>query len=143
MTGLGALLLLAPADAATLWPWPLTELTAQAIGVFVLAQGALVLAACRERDWDRVRPAMLQYAVLAVLQLAALARFSGTLDWAAPGAWLYLAFLLGVLGMAGYGSSRLRRRSAGIMEPDGRGAATHRTVGRAGRPVPGARSHGG
>jgi hypothetical protein len=103
MIALGAALFLAPTDAASLWPWPLTSLTAQAIGVFVLAQGVLLWTACRERDWTRVRPAMLQYVVLAVLHLLAVARFSGTFDWDEAGAWLYLAFLVGMLGMAVHG----------------------------------------
>lgn len=100
MVALGTALIIAPTDAASLWPWPLTELTGQAIGTFVLAQGVLLWTACRERDWTRVRPAMAQYVVLAVLQLGAVARFSGTFDWDEAGAWLYLGFLLGVLAMA-------------------------------------------
>ena len=91
MVALGLALIVAPLDAASLWPWPLTALTGQAIGVFVLAQGVLLWTACRERDWTRVRPAMIQYVVLAVLQLGAVARFPGTLDWDSAGAWLYLA----------------------------------------------------
>ena len=72
----------------------------------VLAQGALLLTACRERDWGRVRPAMIQYVVLAGLHLVALARFSDTLDWDTAGAWLYLAFLVLALATALYGASR-------------------------------------
>jgi len=33
----------------------------------------------------------------AVLELIALARYAGTVNWAAPTAWIYLAFLLSVL----------------------------------------------
>jgi hypothetical protein len=106
MTLLGLALIVAPADAASLWPWPLTPLTGRAIGVFVLAQGALVFTVCRERDWSRVRPAMLQYVVLGSLHLVALARFSGTLDWDAAGAWAYLAFVATVLAMGLYGAGR-------------------------------------
>jgi len=106
MTALGTALVVAPQDAASLWPWPLTPLTGRAIGVFLLAQGVLVLTACRERDWGRVRPAMLQYGLLGVLHLIALARFSGTLDWDSAGTWLYLGFLLGVLAVGSYGSAR-------------------------------------
>ena len=106
MVGLGTVLALAPHDAAALWPWPLPPLAAQAVGVMVLAQGALLLTACRERDWGRVRPAMIQYVVLAGLHLVALARFSDTLDWDTAGAWLYLAFLVLALATALYGASR-------------------------------------
>jgi len=106
MAALGTALVVAPENAASLWPWPLTPLTGRAIGVFVLAQGVLVLTACRERDWGRVRPAMLQYGLLGVLHLVALVRFSGTLDWDAAGAWIYLGFLLGVLAVGAYGTLR-------------------------------------
>jgi hypothetical protein len=117
MVALGTALTLAPHDAAVLWPWPLTALAAQAIGVFVLAQGALVLTACREGDWGRVRPAMLQYVVLAALHLIAIARFPDVLDWDVAGAWLYLAWLVVVLATALYGARRAlaarRRERAG------------------------------
>ena len=98
--------MIVPEDAASLWPWPLTPLTGRAIGVFVLAQGVLVLTACRERDWGRVRPAMLQYGLLGVLHLVAVLRFETTLDWDAAGAWLYLAFVVSVLAVGGYGTQR-------------------------------------
>lgn len=109
---LGAALVIAPEDAAALWPWPLTPLTGRAIGTFVLAQGVLALAVCREHDWDRVRPAMLQQLVVGVLQLAALARFSGTLDWDRAGAWLYLAAVLALLGTGAVGVLRRQGRAA-------------------------------
>jgi hypothetical protein len=106
LAALGAALVIAPADAAALWPWPLTPLTGRAVGTFVLAQGVLALVVCREHDWGRVRPAMLQQLVVGVLQLAALARFSGTLDWDRAGAWLYLAAVLAVLAAGAYGTLR-------------------------------------
>src|SRR5215218_4751030 len=109
---LGAALVVAPVDAAALWPWPLTPLTGRAIGTFVLAQGALALVVCREHYWGRVRPAMLQQLVVGVLQLVALARFSGTLDWDRAGAWLYLAAVLAILGTGALGVARGLRREA-------------------------------
>jgi hypothetical protein len=112
LTLLGAALVIAPTDAASLWPWPLTPLTGRAIGTFVLAQGVLALVVCRERDWDRVRPAMLQQLVVGVLQLAALLRFSGTLDWDRAGAWIYLGVVLAVLGAGAYGTMRRAGRAA-------------------------------
>jgi hypothetical protein len=107
---LGAALVIAPTQADALWPWPLTPLTGRAVGTFVLAQGVLALAVWRERDWGRVRPAMLQQLVVGVLQLGALARFSGTLDWGRAGAWLYLAAVAAVLAAGAYGTVRARRR---------------------------------
>ena len=107
MTLLGVALIIAPLDAAALWPWPVTALTGRAIGVFVLAQGALIFTVCRERDWGRVRPAMLQYALLGVLHLVAVARFADTVEWDRPAAFLYPVFVASVLAMGLYGVGRV------------------------------------
>ena len=106
MVVIGIALIVAPEDASSLWPWHVTPLTGRAIGTFVLAQGALSLTVCRERDWSRVRPAMLQNLVVGTLDLVAVARFSDTLDWDAAGAWLYLGFVVSVLGVGLYGTLR-------------------------------------
>jgi hypothetical protein len=111
MVALGTALVIAPADAASLWPWQVTPLTGRAIGTFVLAQGVLALTVCRERDWSRVRPAMFQFVVVGTLQLVAVARFSDSLDWDRAGAWIYLAFVVSVLAVGAYGAVRARRRS--------------------------------
>jgi hypothetical protein len=107
MVALGTALILAPVDAGSLWPWELTPLTGRSAGVFVLAQGALILTVCRERDWGRVRPAMLQYVLLGVLHLVAVARFSDSLDWDGAEAWLYLGFMVSVLVMGVLGVLRV------------------------------------
>jgi len=98
------LLVLAPEDASSLWPWQLTPLTGRAIGTFVLAQGVLALVVCRERDWSRVRPAMLQCLVVGTLQLVAVARFSDTLDWDSAGAWIYVGFVVSLFAVGAYGT---------------------------------------
>jgi hypothetical protein len=114
LAALGAALVVAPVTAAALWPWELTPLTGRAIGTFVLAQGVLALAVARERDWRRVRPAMLQQLVVGALQLAAVARFSGTLDWDEAGAWLYAGAALALLAAGAYGTLRaMPRRDRG------------------------------
>ncbi len=114
LAALGAALVVAPVTAAPLWPWELTPLTGRAIGTFVLAQGVLALAVARERDWRRVRPAMLQQLVVGALQLAAVARFSATLDWDEAGAWLYAGAALALLAAGAYGTLRaMPRRDRG------------------------------
>jgi hypothetical protein len=120
MVALGAALVAAPLDAGSLWPWPLTALTGRAVGTFVLAQGVLVLTVCRERDWDRVRPAMFQYLLLGALHLIALARFVDTPDWDGPSAWIYLAFVIGILATGGYGArAAVRARQQVQARPSG------------------------
>jgi hypothetical protein len=106
MVVLGLALVIAPEDAASLWPWEVTPLTGRAIGTFVLSQGTLSLMVCLERDWSRVRPPMLQMLVLGTLQLLAVARFSDTLDWDTAGAWLYLGFVVSLLAVGAYGTRR-------------------------------------
>lgn len=103
MVSLGTALVIAPTDVSSLWPWPLTPLTGRAVGTFVLSQGVLVLTVCRERDWGRVRPAMMQYVVLGVLHLVAVARFSDTFDWDDAVSWVYLGFIVSILLTAVYG----------------------------------------
>jgi hypothetical protein len=122
MVGLGVALVIAPEDVASLWPWPLSPLTGRAIGVFVLAQGALVGTVCREREWTRVRPAMYQYALLGTLHLIAIARFSDTLDWDGAAARLYLAFMAGILVMGVYGVRR-------VLAVRGRSGISHARAG--------------
>jgi hypothetical protein len=61
---------------------------------------------CFERDWNRVRPPMLQMLVLGTLHLVAVARFSDTLDWDTAGAWLYLGFVASLLAVGAYGTYR-------------------------------------
>jgi hypothetical protein len=104
MAALGTALVIAPDDAASLWPWTLTPLTGRAIGTFVLSQGVLALVVCRERDWSRARPAMLQMVVVGGLQLVAVTRFTDTLDWDTAGAWIYLGFVASVLAIGAYGA---------------------------------------
>ena len=103
--------IIAPLDAASLWPWTVTPLTGRAIGTFVLAQGALALTVCRERDWGRVRPPMYQAAgARASSTSARSSRFCDTLDWDTPGAWLYLgAGARGAAAVGGTGPLRSRR----------------------------------
>jgi hypothetical protein len=77
----------------TLWPWPLTALTSQAI-----ASGfaAVVLASVwfiRENSWSRSRTGTVSYFLIGSLQLLAFARYAGTVQWGRPATWLYLLFM--------------------------------------------------
>lgn len=109
---IGVALWVAPSSANSLWPWPLTPLTARAVGAWLLALAAGLAVTIWERDWLRVRVAVLTFATMPILQFVALARFSGTLSWGGAGAWLYVAFLLGILflGLLGIRRTRLAPR---------------------------------
>lgn len=103
--GQGLLLFAVPVQAARWWPWPLTPLTARAIASWLLGLGALQVTCFFENDWVRIRLATISYSVLAVLQLAALARYSATFSWG-PAGGLYIAFVASILILGLYGWSQ-------------------------------------
>ena len=103
LLALGAALFLLPQTAAPLWPWMLTPLTGRAIGAWLLALGVAAAHLSWENDVERGHVAMPGYAVLGGLELVALARYPGALDWGEPRAWVYLLFLLSVLAVGLYG----------------------------------------
>jgi hypothetical protein len=114
LLGLGAALFAVPGETASIWPWMLTDLSARAIGAWMMAIGTTVLASRRENDWARLAAPMVGYTAIAVLQLIALARYSDTPSWDGVSTWIYLLFVLSVLAVGVYGSaaSIASRRSA-------------------------------
>ena len=114
----GAGLFLLPSVVAPLWPWALTALTARAIGAWLIGIGFAALHANRENDLSRITPLAGGYVVFAVGELVALARYAGTVNWAAPAAWIYLAFLLSILpvGLAALPIRRWLGRSGSVRD---------------------------
>jgi hypothetical protein len=100
--GIGAILFAAPKWAATWWPWALTPLTARAMAAWLLGLGGVLAMAFWEDDWIRIRVATISYAVLGILQLVALARYSGSFTWGLAGS-VYTAFVVAVLLLGVYG----------------------------------------
>ena len=111
----GAALFVFPSTSDTLWPWPLTPLTSRAVGAWTLALAAGFAAALVERDWNRARVALPSFMAIPVLQLVALARYSGTVDWASASLWLYLLFLASLFVLGAYGV-----RTTWVTRPAGR-----------------------
>jgi hypothetical protein len=104
LLGAGGLLFLAPGAAQDVWPWPLTELTSQAIGGWMLGIGVTAVYLVVHDDRADVPGALLADVVLGLCLLAALARYPGQLDAADPALWAYAAFwaftvLLGLVGV--------------------------------------------
>ena len=99
--GIGAIGVLLVAEWGSLlaaWPWPLTPLTADLIGAWlVTASATLLWLALRERDAARARPAAVGGAVFALLALGAAARSWGDLDGGAA-IVVYAACLLAASG---------------------------------------------
>jgi hypothetical protein len=99
----GAALFAVPGTTRGWWSWPLTDLTARMVGAWLAAIGATVLAVLRERDWTRVRAAMVYLAAVAAAHLATLARAPGTVQWDHAVAWAYLAVDAALLAVAVHG----------------------------------------
>ena len=103
---LGAALFVAPTLMGPLWPWTLTPLTARAIGAWLIAVGAGMVQAIWENDLDRVRIALVSFALYGALQLVAIVRYPETINWSSPQAWLYAAFPVILLVSGGVGLAR-------------------------------------
>jgi hypothetical protein len=103
--GVGAALVAIPGRAASLWPWPLTDLTARAVGAWLIGMGLVVGGAVVENDWTRLRPAALSSILLAGLQATALVRYADQVAWGSIEAWAYVGT---VVALAAVGISGLR-----------------------------------
>ena len=125
MTVLGTVLFARPGTASTLWPWTLTPLTARAVAAWLIAFGLATLYAGAREGLVSGRVQALSYTVFGLLQLLAVARFSGTVDWSGTRAWAYLAFLLAVVGTgaAGLLGARFGARFSARSAADGRALA--------------------
>jgi len=119
MLTFGVGLLVAPTIVGLAWPWTLTPLTARAIGAWFVGIGFAAFHANRENDFLRIRPLGGGYTVFAILQLGAIARYSGAVNWNAPSAWVYLAYLLSILpiGLFGWFGHRTMGNPGEASEP--------------------------
>jgi hypothetical protein len=97
MVVFGVGLFVLPDIVAPAWPWALTTLTARAVGAWLIGIGVAALHANRENDVSRIQPLAGGYTAFALLELIALGRYAGNVNWNGPAAWIYLAFLLSVL----------------------------------------------
>src|SRR5207245_544668 len=102
MLAFGVALLVAPTAVGSVWPWTLTALTGRAIGAWFVGIGFAAFHGWRENDFLRIRPLGGGYIAFSVLELIALARYAGQVNWG-PSAWVYLAFLLSILPVGLYG----------------------------------------
>lgn len=106
----GVALYFSPAGMIPVWPWPLTPLTAGAIGAWTIGIGITTAQTIWENDWRRINGSIIAFALLGVLQFIALARYAGQMDWSRPGAWLYLCFITSVLLVGSVGVYLWRKK---------------------------------
>ncbi|MGQ1839721.1 hypothetical protein ACT4S2_14860 [Kocuria turfanensis] len=100
LLGVGVALLVVPAAAAALWPWPLTPLTARAVGAWLVGLGWAAAYALRSGDTLTVRPLGVGALTFALLQAIALLRYGEALTWASAPAIGFVTVLLAI-GAAG------------------------------------------
>jgi hypothetical protein len=112
LLAVGSALFGVPALATSLWPWPLTPLTARVIAAWLLAFGLCAILAWRSRDLGRLDVAAWAYGLLAVLEVVVILRYPGTVRWSTPAIWVYLALAASIVVTSAYALLRLRRRSA-------------------------------
>jgi hypothetical protein len=93
----GLPLYIAPASATTLWPWPLTPLTARVLAAWLIAFGAATALAAAVGDLRRLRTAAIAYTVLGLLVGLAVLRFQGTVAWGSPAAWVFSCVLVAII----------------------------------------------
>ena len=86
-------------------------------GAWLFGMGLGAAQAAREDDFERARIAFVAFGVAVLLQLVALARYGGELDWSSVSGIAYLAVLLGVLALSVFGS--LGERFATGFSPSG------------------------
>ena len=117
MLAVGIALFVSPTTAVTLWPWPLTPLTARVTAAWLVAFGVAAMLALWERDLERLEIAAVAYTAFGVLQLLALVRYGEQVRWGSAAATAYLAVLVTVppTGAVGWWTSvrGRRRRVAG------------------------------
>lgn len=120
MLVVGVALFADPSRATTLWPWPLTPLTARVVAAWLVAFGVAALLALAERDLERLQISAAAYALFGLLELAALARYSDSVRWGSAAATVYLVLLVTIVPTGAVGlwaAARGRRRRAAGATP--------------------------
>ncbi len=107
-----------PHPGSVPWPWPLTSLTSQALGAWLIGIAVILAQIVWENDWRRVRIALPGLVVLGVLYLAIVLGYAGSIDWTNPFTVGLVGFAIGLIACGGYGW-RAARRAASILTSAG------------------------
>jgi peptidoglycan/LPS O-acetylase OafA/YrhL len=101
MAAIGVVLWVSPASADTIWPWPLTPLTARAVGTFLIGFAAAAAFAAFDNRVERLRGAAYAYATLGALELLAALMFSEDFDDGESAIYVTFAVSVLLVGLAG------------------------------------------
>ncbi|MGY1695183.1 hypothetical protein ACI780_09740 [Geodermatophilus sp. SYSU D00814] len=96
---------------AGFWPWPLTPLSAQVVGAWLIALAVGAGLVIRERDLGRLRVPAIAYAAFGAFQWAVLLRYQDEMR-GGPSLWVYGALLTVVVATGAYGWWAVGRRPA-------------------------------
>ena len=110
LLGAGVALLVSPTWAAGAWSWPLTPLTARAVGAWLVGLGWAAAHARLVDDAERVRPVGLTAVAFVLLESVSLARYGDALDWSG---WQAAAYAAGLVWIGAVGVWILLLRGAG------------------------------
>jgi hypothetical protein len=113
----GAVLLVAPSAARTIWPWPLTPFSARVVAAWLIAFGLAAGLALAEGRLHRMDIAALAYALFGVAELVALARFPDVPRWGSVATWVYVVVMVAVAGTGLAGWVLARRRTNQRLQP--------------------------
>ena len=111
----GVVAFVAPHAISPGWPWtadtggPIADLSMQALSAWIIAFGVLAAHSAWENDINRVRCALLAFPVMVAFHVVSLIRFSGTMHWERPSAYVYVTYLATGAVIAVYGIRNWRR----------------------------------
>lgn len=107
------LVLFVGAGAAEFWPWTLTDLTARAIGAWLVALGFMLGMCVWERELVRIEAPLLSVAAASALWIAGMVRFRDSIRWGSAGAVMLAAPVVLIVTVAAIvGLPRYGRRVA-------------------------------
>jgi hypothetical protein len=102
----GIVVFVAPQSIAPVWPWAITPLTGRAIGAWFASIGVTTALIAWENDPKRVGAALAGLLTMGILEIIAVLRYSGSIDWAKPTAWVYVVFFISILLVGAVGVVR-------------------------------------
>jgi hypothetical protein len=115
----GLVMFVAPGSADSLWPWPLTPLSARAIASFLLGFGVILLGIGRQNEAEILEPPCAACWWLAVLAGMAITRFEHSVDLGTTPGLIFGVVALSLLlaGVAGELAARRLRVPNGATPP--------------------------
>lgn len=99
-----------PPGALSFWPWPLTPLSAQVIGAWLLALAVAAALVIRERDLSRLLVPAATYTAFGLFQLLVAIRYWTQMSPGYQWPWAYVALLATIALTGAYGCWAARGR---------------------------------